>query len=331
MEPLPDGNLLVTERVGYLRTVSSAGDVSDPIQGLPAVADKGQGGLLDVALSPGFAKDRVIYWSFSEPRDTGNGTSVARGVLSSDARRVSDVRVVFRSMPTYDGDKHFGSRLLFGPDGMLYMTLGERSDLAARPQAQQMDSHLGKLLRLTPDGAPAPDNPFTGQPDTRPEIWTSGHRNVQAAAFDAQGRLWVVDHGPQGGDEVNLIQKGSNYGWPLVTFGEEYSGDPVPGAVTTREGFVDPVYYWDPVIGPSGAQFYSGDAFPAWRGNLFVGALRDKALVRLVFEGDGVVGEERLLADRGKRIRDVRQGGDGALYVVTDEGDGELLRITPRS
>lgn len=330
VEPLPDGNLLVTERAGYLRTVSSAGDVSDPIQGLPAVTDKGQGGLLDVALSPGFAKDRVIYWSFSEPRDNGNGTSVARGVLSSDARRVSDVRVVFRSMPTYDGDKHFGSRLLFGPDGMLYMTLGERSDLATRPQAQQMDSHLGKLLRLTPDGAPAPDNPFTGQPDTRPEIWTSGHRNVQAAACDAQGRLWVVDHGPQGGDEVNLIQKGSNYGWPLVTFGEEYSGDPVPGAVTTREGFVDPVYYWDPVIGPSGAQFYSGDAFPAWRGNLFVGALRDKALVRLVFEGDGVVGEERLLADRGKRIRDVRQGGDGALYVVTDEGDGELLRIAPR-
>lgn len=331
VEPLPDGSLLVTERGGHMRTVSSAGDVSEPIQGLPAVADKGQGGLLDVVLSPGFASDRVIYWTYSEPRDTGNGTSVARGVLSPDARRVSDVRVVFRSMPTYDGDKHFGSRLLFGPeDGMLYMTLGERSDLATRPQAQQMNSHLGKLLRLTPDGAPAPGNPFTGQPDSRPEIWTSGHRNVQAAAFDAQGRLWVVDHGPQRGDEVNLIEKGSNYGWPLVTFGEEYSGDPVPNAVTTREGFVDPIYYWDPVIGPSGAQFYTGDAFPEWRGNLFVGALRDKALVRLVLEGDRVVGEERLLADRGKRIRDVRQGGDGALYVVTDEGDGELIRIAPR-
>lgn len=330
VEPLPDGSLLVTERTGYLRTVSSAGDVSAPIQGLPAVADNGQGGLLDVALSPDFVTDRVIYWSFSEPRDNGNGTSVARGALSTDARRLSDVRVIFRSMPTYDGDKHFGSRLLFGPDGMLYMTLGERSDLATRPQAQQMNSHLGKLLRLTPDGAPAPDNPFAEQPDARPEIWTSGHRNVQAAAFDAQGRLWVVDHGPQGGDEVNLIEKGSNYGWPLVTFGEEYSGDPVPSAVTTMEGFVDPVYYWDPVIGPSGAQFYSGDAFPAWRGNLFVGALRDKALVRLVFEGDRVVGEERLLADRGKRIRDVRQGGDGALYVVTDEADGELLRLSPR-
>lgn len=330
VEPLPDGTLLVTERDGDMRIVTGAGEVGEEIEGLPDVADKGQGGLLDVVLGPDFTTDRVIYWSFSEPRDGGNGTSIARGVLAADSRRVTDVRVIFRSEPTYDGDKHFGSRLLFGPDGMLYMTLGERSDLETRPQAQQMNSHLGKLLRLTPEGQPAPDNPFAGQADARPEIWTTGHRNVQAAAFDGQGRLWVVDHGPQGGDEVNIIEKGSNYGWPLVTFGEEYSGDPVPNAVTTKEGFVDPIYYWDPVIGPSGAQFYSGDAFPEWRGNLFVGALRDKALVRLVLEGDRVVGEERLLVDHGKRIRDVRQGGDGALYVVTDEDDGELLRIAPR-
>jgi aldose sugar dehydrogenase len=328
VEPLPDGALLVTEKGGRMRIVSATGDVSDAITGVPRVDAQGQGGLLDVALGPDFANDRVIYWSFSEPRDGGNGTSIGRGVLSEDRRRLDDVRVIFRSQPTYDGDKHFGSRLLFGPDGMLYMTLGERSDLVTRPQAQQRDSHLGKLLRLTPDGQPAPDNPFVGDNDTRPEIWTIGHRNVQAAAFDGQGRLWVIDHGPQGGDELNLIERGSNYGWPLVTFGEEYSGEPIPNAVTTREGYVDPVYYWDPVIAPSGAQFYDGSAFPDWQGNLFVGALRDQQLVRLVLENDRVVGEEHLLGDRQERVRDVRQGGDGALYVVTDEGS--LLRLSPQ-
>lgn len=331
VEPLPDGALLVTERPGRMRVVSSTGDVSDPIEGVPDVAARGQGGLLDVVLAPDFATSRVIYWSFSEPRDGGNGTSIARGVLSEDRRRLDDVRVVFRSEPTYDGDKHFGSRLLFGPDGHLFMTLGERSDLVTRPQAQDMGSHLGKLLRLTPEGAPAPDNPFAGQADARPEIWTVGHRNVQAAAFDARGRLWVVDHGPQGGDEVNLIERGSNYGWPLVTFGEEYSGDPVPNAVSTLEGYVDPIYYWDPVIAPSGAVFHSGEGAPGWRGNLFVGSLRDEALVRLVIENDRVVGEQRLLTDRDARVRDVREGAGGALYVVTDEDDGELLRISPRS
>jgi aldose sugar dehydrogenase len=328
VEPLPDGALLVTEKAGRMRIVSAAGEVGDEIAGVPRVDSAGQGGLLDVVLGPDFATDRVIYWSFSEPRDGGNGTSIGRGVLSEDRRRLDDVRIVFRSQPTYDGDKHFGSRLLFGPDGMLYMTLGERSDLEPRPQAQQQNSHLGKLLRLTPDGQPAPDNPFAGEGDARPEIWTTGHRNVQAAAFDQQGRLWVVDHGPQGGDELNLIERGKNYGWPIVTFGEEYSGEPVPGAVTTRDGYVDPVYYWDPVIAPSGAQFYDGSAFPEWKGNLFVGALRDKLLVRLVLEGDRVVGEEHLLGDRDERVRDVRQGGDGALYVVTDEGS--LLRLSPR-
>ncbi len=330
VEPLPDGALLVTERPGRMRVVSSTGDVGEPITGLPEVAARGQGGLLDVELAPDFATSRVIYWSFSEPREGGNGTSVARGVLSEDRRRLDDVRVIFRSEPTYDGDKHFGSRLLFGPDGHLFMTLGERSDLETRPQAQQLNSHLGKLLRLTPEGQPAPGNPFQGQTDARPEIWTLGHRNVQAAAFDAQGRLWVVDHGPQGGDEVNLIEAGQNYGWPLVTFGEEYSGDPVPNAVTTLEGYVDPIYYWDPVIAPSGAVFHSGEGVPGWRGNLFVGALRDEALVRLVLEGDRVVGEERLLTDREERIRDVKEGAGGVLYVVTDDDDGELLRIAPR-
>ena len=330
VEPLPDGNLLVTERPGRMRIVSATGTVGEPLAGIPEVVARGQGGLLDVALSPAFATDRTIYWSYSEPRQGGNATSVARGVLSADMRRVDNVNVIFRAMPTYDGAMHFGSRLAFGPDNMLYITLGERSVLEVRPQAQQMDSHMGKTIRIRPDGTVPPDNPFVGRSDARPEIWSVGHRNVQASAFDAQGRFWIVDHGPQGGDEVNLVEKGKNYGWPVVTFGEEYSGAAIPNAVTTRAGFVDPIYYWDPVIAPSGAQFYSGDAFPAWRGSLFVGALGQERLVRLIIENDRVAGEEHLLTDRRKRIRDVRQGPDGALYVVTDHDDGEVWKIAPR-
>lgn len=330
VEPLPNGDLLVTERPGRMRVVSASGNVGSPIAGLPDIAARGQGGLLDVELGPAFATDRMIYWSYSEPREGGNATTVARGVLSSDGRNVSNVRVIFRAMPTYDGRMHFGSRLAFGPDGMLYITLGERSVLEVRPQAQQMNSHMGKTIRIAPDGSVPPDNPFVGRSDARPEIWSVGHRNVQASAFDPQGRFWVVDHGPQGGDELNLIEKGKNYGWPVVTFGEEYSGAPIPNSVTTRAGFVDPVYYWDPVIAPSGAQFYTGNAFPEWRGSLFVGALEQQRLVRLTLANDRVTGEEHLLADRGKRIRDVRQGGDGLLYVVTDEDDGEVWKLVPR-
>lgn len=331
VEPLPNGDLLVTEKPGQLRIVSAAGQIGEPINGLPAVYATGQGGLLDVALSPKFETDKTIYWSFSEPRGAkGNATSVAKGVLSADQRSLSQVRVIFRALPAYDGDKHFGSRLAFGPDGLLYVTLGERSDLEIRPQAQQMGSHMGKTLRITPDGQPASNNPFAKQSGALPEIWTVGHRNVQSMAFDAQGQLWTVDMGPQGGDELNRIEGGKNYGWPLVTFGEEYSGEPVPNSVTTKEGFVDPVYYWDPVIAPSGAEFYTGNAFPAWRGNLFVGALKDKELVRLQIENGRVTGEERLLSDRQQRIRDVRQGPDGALYVVTDEANGELWKLAPK-
>ncbi len=330
VEPLPGGDLLVTERPGRMRIVTAAGNVGLPIAGVPDVVALAQGGLLDVALSPTFATDRTIYWSYSEPREGGNATSVARGVLSADRGRVDDVRVIFRAMPTYDGRLHFGSRLAFGPDGMLYITLGERSVRAVRPQAQQMNSHMGKTIRIRPDGSVPPDNPFAGRGDARPEIWSVGHRNVQASAFDPQGRLWVVDHGPKGGDELNLIEKGKNYGWPVVTFGEEYFGIAIWNSDTTREGFVDPVYYWDPVIAPSGAEFYTGNAFPEWRGSLFVGALRQKRLVRLTLENDRVTGEEHLLADRGKRIRDVRQGPDGALYIVTDQDEGELWKIVPR-
>ena len=330
VEPLPGGDLLVTERPGRLRIVSAAGEIGEPITGLPAVDARGQGGLLDVALSPTFESDRTIYWTFAEPRDGGNGTSVARGVLSADRKSLEQVRVIFRVLPTYAGSMHYGSRIAFGPDGNLYVTFGERSNTPMRRYAQQRDSHLGKIVRIKPDGSAPADNPFVGQPNALPEIWSLGHRNVQAAAFDPKGRLWGIEHGTRGGDELNLIQKGKNYGWPLVAYGVEYSGRPIASAVTDREGFEQPVYYWDPVIAPSGAQFYTGNAFPAWRGSLFIGSLGEKRLVRLTIDNDRVTGEEHLLADRKQRVRDVRQGPDGALYVVTDQEKGELWRISPR-
>lgn len=330
VEPLPDGTLLITEKPGRMRIISATGQVGEPISGLPAVVSGGQGGLLDVALSPNFKTDQTIFWTFTEPRGTGNGTSVARGVLSPDRRSLQQVKVILQTMPSFTNNLHFGSRLAFGPDGMLYVTMGERSDLKTRPQAQHPDSHLGKVLRITTDGAPAPGNPFLNQPGARPEIYSVGHRNVQAAAIDGAGKLWIVEMGPQGGDELNLIMKGKNYGWPLVTFGEEYNGSPVPNAVTQKEGFESPVYYWDPVIAPSGAQFYSGNLFPEWKGNLFIGNMKDKRLVRLKLENGRVVAEEHLLANRNQRIRDVKEGPDGALYLVTDETNGELLKITPK-
>ena len=347
VEPLPNGDFLVTEKTGRLRVVSAKGEVGPPLGGLlpvgsggvsaasgqgglPPITARGQGGLLDVALSPDFARDRTIFWSFSEQREGGSGTTVARGVLSEDRRNLEQVRIIFRATPTYDNGLHFGSRLAFGPDGMLYVTLGDRFDRPNRQKAQQLDTHIGKIVRIGPDGSAPADNPFAGQAGAAPGIWTLGHRNVQSAAFDERGRLWAVEHGPRGGDELNLIEKGKNYGWPLVSYGEEYSGEPIPGAVTAREGYEQPVYYWDPVIAPSGMQFYTGDAFPAWRGSLFIGGLVREGLVRLVIEGNRVVGEEHLLTEREQRVRDVRQGPDGALYVVTDERDGELWKITPR-
>ncbi|MET0335771.1 MAG: PQQ-dependent sugar dehydrogenase [Rhizobacter sp.] len=329
VEPLPDGNLLVTEKPGRMRIVSATGQLGAPLAGVPAVDARGQGGLLDVALSPTFDTDRTVYWSYSEPRTGGNGTSVAKGVLSADRTRLDQVSVILRTSPTYDGDKHYGSRLAFGPDGMLYVTMGERSDLATRPQAQAMDSHLGKILRIKPDGSVPADNPFVGRAGARPEIWSLGQRNVQAAAFDPRGGLWVVEMGTRGGDELNFIEKGKNYGWPLIAYGQEYSRRPIGPGATAREGLTQPAYYWDPVIAPSGAQWYTGDAFPAWKGNLFVGGLRDKKLVRLVIDGQRVVGEEWLLTERGKRVRDVRQDKAGALFIVTDEEAGEVWKITP--
>ena len=348
VEPLPNGDLLITEKPGTMRIVSAKGEIGQPIGGLlpvnqggvsaasgqgglPPITARGQGGLLDVALSPNFARDRTIFWSFSEQREGGSGTSVARGVLTEDRRNLEQVRVIFRAMPTYNNGLHFGSRLAFAPDGKLYITLGDRFDkTTTRPQAQQLGSHLGKIIRINPDGSVPDDNPFAKQAGALPEIWSVGHRNLQSATFDDQGRLWTVEHGAQGGDELNLIEKGKNYGWAVISYGEEYSGEPIPGAGTAREGYEQPVYYWDPVIAPSGAQYYTGNAFPAWRGSLFIGALREQRLVRLVIKDNRVVGEEHLLTERGQRIRDVRQGSDGVLYIVTDQSNGELWKITPK-
>ncbi len=348
VEPLPDGSFLITEKSGQMRIVSAKGEIGKPIGGLlpigsggvsdesikgglPPISARGQGGLLDVALSPDFEKDRTIFWSFSEQRTGGSGTSVARGVLTEDRANLEQVRVIFQAMPTYDNGLHFGSRLAFGQDKMLYITLGDRFDKnVTRPQAQKLDSHLGKIIRISPDGSVPADNPFAKQSGAKPEIWSVGHRNLQSATFDDQGRLWTVEHGAKGGDELNLIEKGKNYGWAVITYGEEYSGEPISGGVTQKEGFEQPVYYWDPVIAPSGMQYYTGSLFPEWRGNIFVGGLASQKLVRLVLKDNRVVGEENLLTDRGQRIRDVRQGPDGALYVVTDQSNGELLKITPK-
>jgi glucose/arabinose dehydrogenase len=255
---------------------------------------------------------------------------VARGVLSADRKSLSEVRVIYRTLPAYNGTMHYGSRLAFAPDGSLLITTGERSDAQMRPYAQRLDSHLGKVMRIRPDGSSPSDNPFVSTPNAQPQVFSYGHRNIQAASVDTQGRLWIIEHGTNGGDELNLIEKGKNYGWPLQAYGEEYSGRPIAGAQTTREGTQQPVYYWDPVIAPSGAQWYTGSAFPEWRGNLFVGALKEKRLVRLVITNDRVTGEEHLLTDQGQRIRDVRQGPDGLLYIVTDEADGQVWRVSPK-
>lgn len=325
---LPGGDWLVTEKPGRMRVVSAQGQVGEPIAGLPAVSARGQGGLLDVILGPSFAQDRLIYWSYAEPREGGNATSVARGRLSDDRTRIENVQVVFRALPVYDGDKHFGSSLAFAPDGKLFITLGERSDKPMRPQAQDLGSHMGKTIRINADGSVPADNPFVGQAGARPEIWSLGHRNMQGIAVQpGTGAIWTVEHGTRGGDEINLDQAGKNYGWPGVAYGIEYNGQAIPEAVTAREGTEQPVYYWDPVIAPGGMTFYDGAMFPGWRGNLLVTGLGGKQLARLVLQDNRVVGEERLLTGLNERIRDVAVGPDGAVWVVTDEEDGKLVRL----
>jgi aldose sugar dehydrogenase len=326
---LPDGRWLVTEKPGRLRVVTAEGQISDPVQGLPAVDARGQGGLLDVITSPTFGQDRLIYWSYAEPRQGGNGTAVARARLSDDLSRVENVQVIFRVQPTYDGDKHFGSSLAFAPDGTLFITLGERSDKPMRPQAQDLSSHLGKTIRINADGSVPQDNPFVGQAGARPEIWSFGHRNAQGVAIQpGTGAVWTVEHGAQGGDEVNLDKPGLNYGWPDAAYGVEYGGAQIGEGATQHPGTEQPVYYWDPVIAPGGAVFYEGPMFPNWNGNLLVAGLREKHIARLVIQNDRVVGEERLLSDLGERIRDVAVGPDGSVWAISDERNGKLVRLS---
>lgn len=331
MEFLPDGRMLVTAKDGAMHVVSQEnGEASPPIEGVPEVMSEGQGGLLDIALAPDFERSNHIYFSFSEPREGGNGTSVASARLTEMGGNfaLQDVKVIFRQMPIYDGDKHFGSRLVFGPEGQLYVTVGERSAREARAGAQDLGSGFGKVFRIDAQGKALSDNPFVGRDGALPEIWSYGHRNPQAATLDGQGRLWTVEHGPRGGDELNRPEAGKNYGWPKVTYGLEYSGSPVGEGITTLQGTEQPVYYWDPVIAPSGMAFYDGDAIPEWKGTFLIGGLIGQGLVVLHMEGDKVAREERVPLDA--RIRDVKVASDGAVFVVTEEGLGgqsAILRL----
>jgi len=326
---LPDGRFLVTERPGRLRIVDRDGRLSAPLTGVPEVYARGQGGLLGVALSPSFAQDRLVYLSFAERGSGGAGTAVARGRLGE--RGLEGTQVIWRQQPKVDGSyNHWGSRLVFRPDGTLFVTMGDRFTHLER--AQDLSTTIGKIVRINPDGSVPRDNPYAGPSVGRsgalPEIWSYGHRNVQAAALDARGELWTVEHGARGGDELNNPQPGKNYGWPVITYGVDYSGARI-GIGTAHPGMEQPVYYWDPVIAPSGATFYSGTAFPDWRGDLLVGSLRPGALVRLRIVNGRVTREERYLDELGERIRDVREGPDGAIYLLTDSSRGRLLRLDP--
>jgi aldose sugar dehydrogenase len=333
---LPGGKMLVTEKPGRLRVVGQDGKLSEPVAGLPAVDARNQGGLLDVAVDPDFASNRLIYWSYSEPRDGGvNNTAVARGKFVDEAMpRVEDVQVIYHQTPSLNSTLHFGSRLVFGRDGTLFVTQGDRSITEGRMQSQRMDGLLGKIVRLNRDGSIPKDNPFVGKDGVRPEIWSLGHRNIQAATLNpATGELWEVEHGTRGGDEINIARKGKDYGWPTIAYGIEYRGGPITGGITAKEGMEQPLYYWDPVIGPSGMAFYTGNLFPAWKGSLFVGGHQTTDLVRLTLDGDKVVGEERLLTDlqpKRERIRDVRQGPDGALYLLTDSQTARIVKLVPK-
>lgn len=326
---LPDGRLIITEKEGALRIASTSGNLSAPITGLPKVNSSGQGGLLGLTLDPAFSENRMVYWTFSESTPEGNLTSVAKGKLSADESRMENAMVIYRATPAYNGDLHYGSRILFDKNGNLIFSTGERSDKVTRPQAQDLNSALGKIIRITTDGKPAAGNPFLNNPDARPELYSYGHRNVQGLALHPEtGDLWENEFGPRGGDEVNLIQPGKNYGWPTITYGIEYDGDKIGDAITQKDGMEQPVYYWDPVVSPSGMTFYSGDQIPEWKNNLFIAGLNSNHIVRLVINNNKVVGEERLLAGEGQRFRDITQGKDGALYAVTDEG--KLYRIAKK-
>lgn len=325
------GRMLVTERPGRLRLVEPDGRVGPPIEGVPAVDAVGQGGLLDVITDSGFATNRRIYFCFAEPAASGGGnsTALATARLSDDGRRLEQVRVIFSQIPKVSSRLHFGCRIVEAPDGHLFLALGER--FQRMRDAQTLDNHHGKVVRLRKDGSSPPDNPLVRQSGAMPEIWSWGHRNPQGATWGPDGRLWVIEHGPQGGDEINRPEAGKNYGWPVITFGENYGGGAIGEGLTAMPGMEQPLHHWTPSIAPSGMAFLRSDRYgPAWQGNLFVGSLKFRYLARLELQNGRVVREERLLPQLGQRVRDVRQGPDGLLYLLTDENDGQLLRVVPQ-
>jgi glucose/arabinose dehydrogenase len=327
--PLPDGRFIITERGGTMRIVTASGIVGTPINGVPNVNSDGQGGLLGVCLDPAFSKNRMVYWAFSDKLPEGNVTAVARGKLAADEKSLEHVAVIYRATPAYNGALHYGGRVAFSKDGYLFLTTGERSDLVTRPQAQDINSGLGKVIRITKEGKPAPGNPFTGKANARPELYSYGHRNVQGIAIHpVTGDVWESEFGPRGGDEINRIIPGRNYGWPTITYGIEYSGKKVGDSIQQKQGLEQPIYYWDPVISPSGITFYDGRSIAEWKDNLFVSSLSGMHLCRLVIVNNKVTGEERLFSGENQRFRDVKEGIDGALYAITDQG--RLYRISKR-
>ncbi len=329
MQFLPDGRMLVNERVGKIRIVGADGKLGESFAGVPAVKTGGQGGLFDVALSQGFANDHTIFFAYYEPRDGNAGITVARAVLNEAQGRLDDLKIIFRATAVPHGNANLGGRLAFAPDGNLFVTVGD--GFGSMDEAQSLASDLGKVVRIRPDGSAPRDNPFVGKTGARPEIWSYGHRNPESAAINPWTHvLWTVEHGARGGDEVNVPEAGKNYGWPVITYGEDYSGMPVHEGITQKAGMEQPLYYWDPVIAPSGMAFYDGKLFQDWKGNLLVGGLRGKRVSRLVLDGRKVVAEDWIAQDVGARIRDVREGPDGAVYLLTDETDGKIVRMSPK-
>lgn len=324
----PDGRLFITEKGGTMRIATTDGTLSDKINGFPEVDDRNQGGLLDVALSPDFESSRILFFSFAERTSEGSLTAVGKGILSEDETQIENFEIIYRAIPYYDNSMHFGSRLLFNSDGNLFVSTGERSDMATRHKSQELDNGYGKVLHITPDGEPVQGNPFIDNSDALPEIYTYGHRNAQGLDIHpVTGDLWLNEMGPRGGDELNLIEPGKNYGWPTITYGIEYNGDLIGDAITQHEGMEQPVYYWDPVLSPSGMTFYSSDRIPEWQNNLFLAGMSSRHIARLVIDSNNrVTGEERLLESEGERFRDIGEGNDGELYAVTDSG--KLYKIS---
>lgn len=325
---LPDGRMLVTERVGTMRIVSTEGKKGPALAGLPDIVSRGQGGLLDVVLAPDFATSKRIYFSYSEPAEEGKGnsTAVSHAILADG--KLEQVTPIFRQQPKIESTAHFGSRIVFNPDGTLFITLGDR--YSAMQDAQTLNNHQGKVVRINTDGSAPEDNPYVNTPGALPEIWSIGHRNVQGAALHPKtGKLWTAEHGPQGGDEINLAQPGKNYGWPVITYGENYGGGKI-GEGTHKDGMEQPLYKWVPSIAVAGFIFYTGDKFPAWQGDLLMTSLRAQTLVRLTLDGEKVVDEERLLTEEvGERLRHIVQGPDGFIYLLSDESDGKIYRLEP--